>query len=478
VDYRLVLGSSPQLDGRVTVVNQDGRPWFGAQLDIDLDIVLAELDADGDGISTSSDMCPELAERFDGIDDDDGCPERGRVVWQKNETEILERVLFKPGRSTLDTAAGVVLDRVVAQMDATPSLKVVQVAGHADRVEPKLVKLSEARATAVRDALIARGAESSRLVAVGKAADVPLNYPNKPELNRRVDFGVLERTDEEETVGTAFPIDVPALAPTAVQSLLRPVAKRGGSRHVSPDVVGTTVLENETQHVTFLRTPIKVDKVLLWTPAAPDVRMGLKLVNGTEATLPRGKVSVLLDKKDLGSGDLEMLRPGEAMMVDYGVAANAPIIRDVVERVHSARIISAKNGFTVVEKQITRATTLDNRGRDLIYVFHKKGPTRIVVALPKGTLDVGDAWWIPVPPGKLVVEENELRRHRVKLLDALPKETEPYLDDPQLPPDIAKALRSAMALRNEILAAAARSPEHYAGRGKLRALLATIQFGL
>ena len=32
-------------------------------------------DADGDGIRDDADDCPELAEDFDGIEDDDGCPE-------------------------------------------------------------------------------------------------------------------------------------------------------------------------------------------------------------------------------------------------------------------------------------------------------------------------------------------------------------------------------------------------------------------
>jgi hypothetical protein len=261
----------------------------------------------------------------------------------------------------------------------------------------------------------------------------------------------------------------------AVQRLLRPRMPAGSTRHSSIDLVSAPAPSKQT--VWFLRTPIDATKVHLWSPGEPNLARGLRVVNRTSWTLPTAPVEITLDATLAGAATLETLEPGETTMLAYATGDRAPITRNVAERVHSARIIAVSLGFTIVEKQLVRATTFANEGRDLIFTFHKKGPTRIAAQLPAGTVDIGDAWWIPIAPGTFVLEEREIRRHRVRLLDALPKETEPYLDDPTLPADVAKALRDVMALRASLLAVPSRSVQHYELRAKLRALLATIRFG-
>lgn len=470
------------------MVNTTGRTWHRVRFALELDIVRPDLDADADGIASYNDLCPAEPERFNGIDDDDGCPERGRVVTPPRDTEILQRVLFKPGRATLDKAGAADIDRVVELLDRYPTLLVVDVEGHTDRLEPRAQALSEARARTVRDALIAHGAEPDRLVAVGRGSDTP-HEGGKRELDRRVVFVVRKRGDEDATVGAAQPPEVALLPDSAVQRTIRPPTRRGTAKHTTqgPGTVSgsdsglVSAAPDHELRVTFLRAPIAATRVPLWSPGEPELRGGVRLTNHTDAALPPGRIELVAAAGTalLGTGELAIapLEPGETAMIGYASAGKASITRDVAERVHAGRIIALQVGFTTVEKQLVRATTFENRGREVIFVLHKKGPTRIAVQLPAGTVDVGDAWWIPVAPGKLVVEEREIRRHQVRLLDALPRETEPYLADPTLPPAIAQGLRDAMALRTALLAFTAREPEHYAGRAKLRALLATLRLG-
>ncbi|MBX3187945.1 MAG: DUF4139 domain-containing protein [Labilithrix sp.] len=51
------------------------------------DTSLAQADRDGDGIPDDVDKCPDEPETFNGQDDDDGCPDRGRVVI---ESEVVD----------------------------------------------------------------------------------------------------------------------------------------------------------------------------------------------------------------------------------------------------------------------------------------------------------------------------------------------------------------------------------------------------
>jgi hypothetical protein len=48
-------------------------------------------DADGDGIADADDACPGEPEVFNGFDDEDGCPDHGRVVITQNNIVIVDR---------------------------------------------------------------------------------------------------------------------------------------------------------------------------------------------------------------------------------------------------------------------------------------------------------------------------------------------------------------------------------------------------
>ena len=89
------------------------------------------------------------------------------------------------------------LDSLAGLMSICPDTK-LSINGHTDRRGNQTFnqKLSEDRASAVRDALIDRGIAEGRLAAQGYAGERPVLPANTPEayaLNRRVDFGVTQQ---------------------------------------------------------------------------------------------------------------------------------------------------------------------------------------------------------------------------------------------------------------------------------------------
>jgi len=157
-------------------------------------------DSDGDGIFDPEDACP--AEK--GPPDDDrtknGCPKSVRVV--ANEIVILEQVQFDTGKATIKPASSELLDEVAQVLTQHPEMTKVEVQGHTDNRGSAALnkKLSQARADAVRKALIQRGVTGERLVTRGYGPDKPIDENSTDEgrqRNRRVQFVILEKQPKE-----------------------------------------------------------------------------------------------------------------------------------------------------------------------------------------------------------------------------------------------------------------------------------------
>jgi outer membrane protein OmpA-like peptidoglycan-associated protein len=157
-------------------------------------------DSDGDGILDPEDACP--AEK--GPRDDDptknGCPKSVRVV--ENEIVILEQVQFDTGKATIKKASTELLDEVAQVLTQHPEMTRIEVQGHTDnRGSAALNKtLSQARADAVRKALMQRGVAAERLVTKGYGPDKPIDENSTDEgrqRNRRVQFVILEKQPKE-----------------------------------------------------------------------------------------------------------------------------------------------------------------------------------------------------------------------------------------------------------------------------------------
>lgn len=152
-------------------------------------------DNDQDRIVDVSDQCPCIPEVFNGYEDEDGCPDRGNILLIDERLFILDKVFFARRSAVPDTRSTPIIEAVAATLLHNPQLTLVEVAGHASRDEPGAQALSEARAVAVRDALVVAGMDAARLVARGHGSAQPL-VPGRSreanEQNRRVEFVILE----------------------------------------------------------------------------------------------------------------------------------------------------------------------------------------------------------------------------------------------------------------------------------------------
>jgi outer membrane protein OmpA-like peptidoglycan-associated protein len=152
--------------------------------------VVACPDGDGDGVLDSIDRCPEVV----GMGDNWGCPSYQKLVVGKDKLELKERLYFAWNQATIEEVSHPVLDEVVLALKDNKNFR-VQVEGHtsSEGGEERNQTLSEQRATAVLDYLVAHGVEKERLVSKGFASSVPTDTNDTPagrDNNRRVEFVV------------------------------------------------------------------------------------------------------------------------------------------------------------------------------------------------------------------------------------------------------------------------------------------------
>lgn len=105
-----------------------------------------------------------------------------------------EQIEFASGTAMIGTESGALLDRLASQVRSCPGI--IRIDGHTDPVGRGRFnrRLSEARAAAVRDALIARGVPAERLRTRGFAARRPIadNLTESGRArNRRIEFHAL-----------------------------------------------------------------------------------------------------------------------------------------------------------------------------------------------------------------------------------------------------------------------------------------------
>jgi len=142
-------------------------------------------DADADGVADGTDACANTATGLQV--DASGCA--------VEQTLSLQAVSFESGSAVLTGVATGVLDGIAATLNHQDNLR-LEIAGHTDDTASAAynLKLSELRAEAVRQYLIARGVDGERLSTRGYGETQPLaandNDANRA-LNRRVDFKLL-----------------------------------------------------------------------------------------------------------------------------------------------------------------------------------------------------------------------------------------------------------------------------------------------
>ena len=133
-------------------------------------------DADGDGIADRNDRCPDAPETRNGYQDDDGCPDLAPPPpGSPNDVgRIVERIGFPHDSAELKPALYPMLDAIAVVLKMQPQqFPLIALEGHAADNEHAPMRLSLARASAVRVALQGRGVDASRLLARASGSMAP-----------------------------------------------------------------------------------------------------------------------------------------------------------------------------------------------------------------------------------------------------------------------------------------------------------------
>ncbi|QRO00181.1 thrombospondin type 3 repeat-containing protein [Archangium violaceum] len=160
----------------------------------------APKDTDGDTVSDHLDNCPQEK----GVVTNQGCPPQQEqlVAIQKGKLEIKQAVFFATNKAIIQRRSYKMLDQIARVIQQHPEIDKIVIEGHTDNVGNPEVnrKLSLARAESVRDYLVKKGVEPSRLEARGFGPDRPL-LPNKTSrgraANRRVAFTIVNPDSEQ-----------------------------------------------------------------------------------------------------------------------------------------------------------------------------------------------------------------------------------------------------------------------------------------
>ena len=158
-------------DGDGVVDSADKCPATTAGEKIDAAGCPLPKDSDVDGVHDPVDRCPRTpaGERVDT----NGCP----VLFNEAQrTLVLQGVSFETGSPVLTAQARAALERVAVSLAAQPGLR-VEVAGYTDDRGSSVtnLRLSRARADAVRGYLIERGAGPDQLTAQGYGEGDPID---------------------------------------------------------------------------------------------------------------------------------------------------------------------------------------------------------------------------------------------------------------------------------------------------------------
>lgn len=123
-----------------------------------------------------------------------------KVEVTKARIDLREKVFFDTGKATIQPASFAMLDEVADVLRDHPEILLISVEGHTDSRGSNSAnkKLSDARASSVRQYLVDKGVEPARLSSVGYGEEKPIDPRNVAEAwekNRRVDIVIQKRAD-------------------------------------------------------------------------------------------------------------------------------------------------------------------------------------------------------------------------------------------------------------------------------------------
>jgi outer membrane protein OmpA-like peptidoglycan-associated protein len=415
-----------------------------------------DLDNDRDRISDRDDKCPNEPETYNGFDDDDGCPDRGRVVITDTSIEVLDLIYFTKSTAAVDRKSYPILDAIVATLRGNPSIKKIEIGGHASEDEADAWSLSSRRASSVRQYLIDKGIEPRRLAIVPYGATRPLDRNGK-DRNRRADFLIAQREEVAEQ-----PHITTQTMQTAVHTTVKPAEVAGTVRYALTEPV--SIKKGSSSMVSILNKGVSAEDVYLYRPdgnaPASDRHpfRAVRLVNDSGFMLEPGPIAIFARGTFVGDSMITRLNVNETAWVPYALDGATSITVDNTDDERPIRIVSIQRGVLTVENAAIRTTTYKiEAGADpakRIYIRHAKAYGYTAKDLPPGTLDRGDAYLVPLPlqaskTSSFTIEERQPRKQTIQFLDN-GTQLGLYIEGSHLPPEVLEKLTAAIALRKEM----------------------------
>lgn len=424
-------------------------------------------DRDGDGILDQDDKCPAEPETFNGIDDADGCPDRGRVMISESRLEILDKIYFRHNSSEIQAPSQPILDALAATLSGNPQLTQVEIQGHACAPEGRARELGERRAAGVREQLIRRGVAGHRLTARGYGSDRPVAAPASPQgcdRNRRVEFAILQQREGEGSSAPSKPA-APAISADSVAGSARPGPQpsdiAGASYYKVSDpvslprgastMVSMLTLRGGTEDVYLFRPDGHVRGSERHPLRAARLHIGLALEPGPVSVFARGSF--------VGEGALERMHAGETALVPYALDSAASIEVHREEATVPLRLVSLHSAEAVVEDEQTRTTRYEITpgatppARIFIRHGHGRSSGYAVTQLPPDAEEGPEAYLLPQPlladrKSELTLVEKRPLRH-VLPLRKKGASICPYLTAASYPPALQTRLHELCELQNQ-----------------------------
>jgi len=189
-------GNAPGTETGTGAPSPEAPPRAAPAPDLDIDP-----DRDDDRILDIDDRCPTEPETYNGIADEDGCPDRGQMIVDDGIGHYgTYRALFRPNSADVQESEDALLDAVVATLAGNPQVERAACIGRAGPRERDPRGLSLARGGAVCQSLVDRGIDPGRLIAFGAGAADPLTEGDAfdPATERSVTLAILVAAGVEQ----------------------------------------------------------------------------------------------------------------------------------------------------------------------------------------------------------------------------------------------------------------------------------------
>ena len=426
-------------------------------------------DRDHDGIPDELDKCPEQPETYNGYEDDDGCPDRGRVIVTEGRLEVLDKIYFAHGSGDVKPVSRPILDAVAATLQGNPQIRLLEVGGFTADDEPGALGLSAQRAGAVVSYLVGKGVARARLQirSYGVARPTRAGHDeNARAMNRRVEFLILKRdaaTDGDEDKAVAR-------RPTeaTVEQSVRPVAATlvdvaGMSRYELTAPI--SIPHGTSGMIAILNERVAGEEVYLYRPsdAAPGSELhpfrAARMAAPAGTSLEPGPVAIYARGTFVGDAILDRLHAGETTFLPFAIDSSTVIHREEAAASAPLRLVTVARGVATVEDREVHTVRYEIRAGEApprrVFVRHERREGYALRGTHAGAQETADGLLVPVDltarqTATLAIEEERPGRREVTILSPGDTDLRAYLTGSTLPAPFRKAFDEAIALRAEL----------------------------